>query len=78
MPQVTIYLDAESSRLIEKAAKREAVSLSRWAREKLVLAAGSPSWPEGYAGVLGSIADASFMAPEELDQNSDQSVDLDR
>ena len=61
--QLTIYLDAKSGHLIERAAKKESLSLSRWAREKLVLAAGSPSWPEGYASVLGSISDASFRAP---------------
>jgi len=76
MPQLNIYLDAEASRLIESAAKRESMSLSRWAREKLVLAAGSPEWPEGYAELFGSIRDNTFCAPDELSRDLDQHADL--
>lgn len=78
MAQLTIYLDAEAERLIERAAKRESVSLSRWAREKLVLAAGAETWPEGYESVLGSLRDPSFCAPDELSAGLDQTADLTR
>jgi len=76
MPQLTIYLDAKAGRLIERAAKLEDLSLSRWAREKLVLAAGAPDWPEGYGSVLGSIADASFRIPAECDSSGDQAAEF--
>jgi hypothetical protein len=76
MPQITIYLDTGSSLLIEQAAKRASLSLSRWARQKLLLAAGSPSWPEDYSSVLGSISDPTFQAPREADQSVDQMADL--
>ncbi len=36
MAQLTIYLDKRSEALIVKAAAKEKVSLSKWAREKLV------------------------------------------
>jgi hypothetical protein len=72
MPQLTIYLDAKAERLIARAAKRDAVSLSRWAREKLLLAAGAPSWPSGYRSVLGSIDDETFTSPEDRDASRDQ------
>lgn len=78
MAQLTIYLDAKSGRLIERAAKREALSLSRWAREKLVLAAGAPAWPRGYASVLGSISDTSFQAPADGGEGKDQRADFGR
>ncbi|MBE2202999.1 MAG: toxin-antitoxin system, antitoxin component [Chthoniobacterales bacterium] len=78
MAQLTIYLDAKSEGLIERAAKREALSLSRWAREKLILAAGAPTWPEGYASVLGSISDESFQAPPRREEKRDQNVEFDR
>ena len=78
MAQLTIYLDPKSGRLIARAAKREALSLSRWAREKLVLAAGAPAWPEGYASVLGSISDASFHAPADGEGKNDQMADFGR
>jgi len=76
VPQLTIYLDPKAERLIEHAAKREALSLSRWAREKLVLAAGAPSWPDGYEAVLGSISDRSFNAPSDPVGIGDQIPDF--
>jgi hypothetical protein len=33
MPQLTIYLDRATQRQVELAARREAISLSRWARK---------------------------------------------
>jgi len=77
MAQLNIYIDAKSSRLIESAAKRESLSLSRWAREKLVLAAGAPAWPDGYRSVLGSISDDSFAAPPEPDASAGETVNFD-
>ncbi len=43
MPQLTIYLDPETQRKVETAARRESVSLSRWAREHLAKAAEAES-----------------------------------
>jgi hypothetical protein len=77
MPQLNIYLDAESERLIESAAKRDSRSLSRWAREKLLLAAGSPVWPEHYASVVGSINDPSFVPPAEPEAHGDEAAAFD-
>jgi predicted transcriptional regulator len=41
MAQLTIYLDPETQRKVENAARRESLSLSRWAREHLAKAAES-------------------------------------
>jgi hypothetical protein len=76
MPQLTIYLDERSEQLIDRAAKHQSLSLSRWAREKLLLAAGSASWPQDYAQVLGSVSDPSFLAPPEPSAERDQKVDF--
>jgi hypothetical protein len=65
MPHLNIYVDEPAGRLIAKAAKRDSLSLSRWAREKLLAAAGGPEWPAGYRELLGSIDDDSFVFPEE-------------
>lgn len=65
MPQITIYLDEQSSHLISSAAKQAGVSLSSWARDKLVQAAGAPAWPDGYASLLGSLQDDTFHIPED-------------
>ncbi len=76
MPHLNIYVDEPAGRLIAKAAKRESVSLSRWAREKLLEAAGPPAWPDGYHSLLGSIKDRKFVAPPEGDAEFDQSASL--
>ena len=66
MPQLTIYLDKKSGQIIELAAHRASQSVSRWARDKLVLAAGAPDWPDGYPDLLGQLNDPTFHAPPEL------------
>ena len=74
MPHLNIYVDEPSAKVIAKAAKREALSLSRWARGKLLAAAGAPEWPADYRAVLGSIHDESFVAPAESALGQDQAV----
>lgn len=58
MAQLTIYLDPETQRKVEAAAKREAISLSRWAREHLSKAAdieSSAAWDHlsAFSGTVG-------------------------
>ena len=74
MPHLNIYVDEPSAKVIAKAAKREALSLSRWARGKLLAAAGAPEWPADYSAVLGSIHDEKFVAPAESAVGQDQAV----
>jgi len=64
MPQLTIYLDPATQQQVEIAARREAISLSRWARKHLAKAAAAESasaW-DHLAGFAGTV-DASFEAP---------------
>ena len=65
VPHLNIYVDEPAARRIVKAAKSESLSLSRWAREKLLAAAGTPDWPVGYSDVLGSVQEESFIAPQD-------------
>ena len=74
MPHLNIYVDEPSARVIAKAAKRESLSLSRWARGKLLAAAGAPEWPTDYRAVLGSIDDETFVAPAEGAAGHDQAA----
>ncbi|MFM8658080.1 MAG: hypothetical protein ACKOD5_13265 [Chthoniobacterales bacterium] len=74
MPHLNIYVDEPSARVIAKAARREALSLSRWARGKLLAAAGAPEWPKDYGSVLGSIDDERFVAPAESALGQDQAA----
>ena len=45
MAQLTIYLDADTQKKVEAAARRDSVSLSRWARDHLARAADQDNKP---------------------------------
>ncbi|HLB32904.1 MAG TPA: hypothetical protein VJK54_01595 [Chthoniobacterales bacterium] len=72
MSQLTIDLDPEAEYAIAHAAACDALPVSQWAKEKLLFAATSSSWPPGYADLLGSIDDPTFVVPEELSEKLDQ------
>ncbi len=59
MPQLSLYIDGATLKKLEKAAKIEQLSVSRFAVKKLneVLNA---TWPEHYCELFGSIKDESF------------------
>jgi hypothetical protein len=64
MSQLTIYLDPETQRKVELAARRESLSLSRWAREHLAKAAEAEmasAWD--HLSAFSGIADDSFELP---------------
>jgi hypothetical protein len=72
MSQLTIYLDEETRCKAGRAAKREGLSLSRWARNKLAAASEEgKQWPAGFFELAGSIGDESFDAPAELRSKED-------
>ena len=66
MAQMTIYLDSATQRAVEAAAARDAVSISRWARERLQEAARRVSGKGSLDVFYGSIADDSFREPDDL------------
>lgn len=77
MSQLTIYLDEETREKAGRAAEREGLSLSRWARNQLAAAADEgKQWPEGYFELAGSIADESFKAPGDLRYKDDSQREL--
>ncbi len=64
MSQLTIYLDSETQRKVELAARRESVSLSRWAREHLTKAAETETasaWD--HLSTFSEVADETFEIP---------------
>ncbi len=65
MSQLSIYLDPETQRKVELAARRESVSISRWARNHLAKAAEdaeASAWDHvsSFAGIAGD----SFDLPD--------------
>ena len=73
MAQMTIYLDQSTQQAVEAAAAREAVSISRWARERLWEAASRDRGKGFLDEFYGCIEDESFRGPEELSRSNDSS-----
>lgn len=70
MSQLTIYLDDNELKQVKKAARREQVSVSRWARERLSKASGE-GWPKDYFKLFGSLSDTDFERPDQGDWSDD-------
>ena len=71
MAQLTIYLDAKTQKIVEAAAAREAVSVSRWARERLKEAVQRRQKRSPLSDFYGAIADETFGEPGELRRSAD-------
>ncbi len=65
MPQLSLYLDEATLKKVEKAAKINKVSVSKWVRNNVIRSLQN-EWPEGFFELFGSIRDDSFRSPEEL------------
>ena len=64
MPQLSLYLDDGTLKLVERAAKLNNTSISKWVRGK-VLQSLKNEWPDGYFDLFGAVADSSLDAPAE-------------
>lgn len=71
MAQMTIYIDRATQKAVEAAAAREAVSISRWARERLQEAATRDLGKGSLDIFYGCIEDDSFREPEEIPASED-------
>ena len=72
MPQLFLYLDEESMANLKANATREQVSLSKYTSKILKEHSYSHGWPENYWDLFGTIEDASFTAPAELNMSLDR------
>lgn len=63
MAQVTIYLDDETLKRVERAAKKTGTSISAWVKGRLVTSLDD-DWPAGYFDLLGSLADSDLERPK--------------
>lgn len=60
MPQLSLYIDDETLKKIETAAKISNTSISRWVTERLKESLAN-TWPENYESLFGSVEDDSFV-----------------
>lgn len=78
MASLTIYMDDETLRAVEKAAKEEGASISAWARKHLAEASREEAgWPEGYFETIEAFGGTEIEEPPEVDVPMDEIV-LDR
>lgn len=70
MPQLSLYLDQETLKKIELAAKREKVSISQWVKGK-IQDSFEKKWPDHFFELYGSIDDTTFDKPKSLSLKND-------
>lgn len=70
MPQLSLYIDKETLKKLEVAAKLEKVSISKYAVKKLSETLNR-KWPENYSNLFGSIQDESFTINKVADFKQD-------
>ena len=68
MASLTIYLDKDTLKAVEKAARKESKSVSSWAREHLAQASQEEvGWPEGYFETIAGFGGTEIEEPSEVD-----------
>jgi hypothetical protein len=70
MSTITIYMSDREVRAIKRAARKENLSVSGWARNKIKREITS-EWPKGYFDLLGSLDDESMTRPPQPSKTSD-------
>lgn len=70
MPQLSLYVNNNTLKKVELAAKRENISISQWVRVKIEKSIGK-NWSDDYFSLFGSIKDDTFQAPQKLNFRQD-------
>ena len=70
MAQLTVYIDEETLKKIEKAALGEGASISKWVKRKLTEVMES-RWPRDYFQLFGSLAGERLRRPDSLHVKDD-------
>jgi PHD/YefM family antitoxin component YafN of YafNO toxin-antitoxin module len=63
MPQISLYIDEETLKKIEKAAKKEHISISKWVGNNIRRSFKS-EYPENYFDLYGSVKDETMVAED--------------
>ncbi len=71
MAQLTIYIDEDTLKKIERSARQHKDSISSWVKKRL---SGSlaEEWPAGYFDVFGSLRHEGFARPQQPDAKADR------
>jgi hypothetical protein len=70
MPQLSLYLDEKTLKMVQQAAKLSRISMSKWVAKQLRTQLHN-EWPQEYFKLFGSIMDPSFAGPEPMTTTAD-------
>ena len=70
MPQLSLYIDKDTLKKLETAAKLERLSISKYVVQKLNESLNK-AWPKNYRNLFGSIKDESFNVQRQNDFSKD-------
>jgi hypothetical protein len=70
MPQISLYIDEKTLKMVENAASRQHVSISKWVAEQIRTRI-VPTYPAGFEDLFGSISDETFAAPSRVGFDAD-------
>jgi hypothetical protein len=70
MPQISLYIDKETLKKVEKAANAEKTSISKWVGKQLKKSLQT-NYPEDFQSLYGSIRDDSFTVPKRKSFDAD-------
>ena len=73
MAQLSLYLDDCTLAALKEGARREGVSMSRYAADSIA-ERGSFGWPAGFFDVYGSVSDDTFVIPSDVDSELDEAA----
>jgi hypothetical protein len=70
MSQLTVYMDPEIMKKIERAARSRKLSISKWVRQELNQALET-AWPVHYFDVFGSLKESDLSRPDQASLECD-------
>jgi hypothetical protein len=62
MPQISLYIDEDTLKKVERRAKQDSLSVSKWVG-KSIKKSISDEYPEGFLDHFGSLKDIPFERP---------------
>ena len=70
MPQLSLYVDQQTLEIVEKMAKMNNTSISKWVCTQIKRSAQS-NWPDNFFNQFGALADTDFGEVDSLSFESD-------
>jgi len=70
MGQLSVYIDDDTLKKVEDAAKSQNISVSKWITSR-IKKSFKTNWDDDFFSLFGSIKDESFKRPDQIDYEND-------